>query len=46
MSLVAALEEYLQDPDFERNRAEYKESKDVADGKTPKKAAAKKQGLL
>ena len=31
--MVKALEEYLNDPNFEANRNEYKQNKDVADGK-------------
>lgn len=43
VSLVAALQEYLDDPNFEDNRSEYKANKDVADGKTPAaKTAAKR----
>jgi phosphatidylinositol-binding clathrin assembly protein len=42
--LIASLEGYLNDPNFEQNRIEYKESKDVADGKTPK-ASSKGKGL-
>lgn len=34
VSLVAALQEYLDDPNFEENRSEYKQNKDVADGKS------------
>ncbi|KAG0142468.1 hypothetical protein CROQUDRAFT_109819 [Cronartium quercuum f. sp. fusiforme G11] len=33
VSLAGSLEEYLNDPNFEVNRAEYKESKRIADGK-------------
>jgi hypothetical protein len=29
------LEEYLNDPNFEKNRSEYKENKRVADGGAP-----------
>ncbi len=32
MSLVAALEEYLHDPNFEQNRLEYKRNMAVTDG--------------
>lgn len=32
VSLQKSLEEYLQDPNFEANRAEYKENKRIADG--------------
>lgn len=35
VSLAGALEEYLNDPAFEKNRQEYKESKRVADGLPP-----------
>ncbi|KAL7409315.1 ANTH domain-containing protein [Mrakia frigida] len=35
VSLVKALQEYLDDPNFEENRSEYKQNKDVADGKAP-----------
>lgn len=31
MSLVSALEEYLNDPNFEQNRIEYKTNKALAD---------------
>ena len=34
VSLVNSLEEYLNDPNFEKNREEYKENKRVADGGT------------
>ncbi|MBW0523891.1 hypothetical protein O181_063606 [Austropuccinia psidii MF-1] len=34
VSLAGSLEEYLNDPNFEANRQEYKESKRVADGKS------------
>ncbi|EGG10529.1 uncharacterized protein MELLADRAFT_47066 [Melampsora larici-populina 98AG31] len=37
VSLAGSLEEYLNDPNFETNRAEYKESKRIADGKPPDK---------
>lgn len=33
--LATALQEYLQDPNFENNRLEYKESKRIADGGAP-----------
>ncbi|KDE07612.1 hypothetical protein MVLG_02077 [Microbotryum lychnidis-dioicae p1A1 Lamole] len=33
VSLVSSLEEYLNDPNFEHNREEYKENKRIADGK-------------
>ena len=46
MSLVGALEEYLNDPNFEQNRIEYKTNKEAADkntknGKTAPTSAAK-----
>lgn len=31
MSLAGSLEEYLNDPNFEQNRIEYKTNKDMAD---------------
>ena len=31
MSLAGALEEYLNDPNFEQNRIEYKTNKEIAD---------------
>lgn len=37
VSLVKALQEYLDDPNFEQNRTEYKENKGVVDGKSPQK---------
>lgn len=42
VSLAGSLEEYLNDPNFETNRAEYKESKRIADGKPPDKTATPK----
>lgn len=33
VSLAGSLEEYLRDPNFEKNRAEYQESKRIADGR-------------
>lgn len=36
VSLAGALKEYLDDPNFEKNRQEYKENKRVADGKGAK----------
>ncbi|GAA5971033.1 hypothetical protein JCM11641_004121 [Rhodosporidiobolus odoratus] len=36
VSLAKSLEEYLNDPNFEQNRAEYKENKRIADGGTPR----------
>ncbi|KAM0748804.1 ANTH-domain-containing protein [Meredithblackwellia eburnea MCA 4105] len=36
VSLVASLEEYLNDPNFAANREEYKENKRIADGGAPK----------
>ncbi|GAA6017185.1 hypothetical protein JCM11491_001846 [Sporobolomyces phaffii] len=35
VSLAGSLEEYLNDPNFEKNRSEYKENKRVADGGQP-----------
>lgn len=35
VSLAGSLQEYLDDPNFEQNREEYKESKLIADGKKP-----------
>ncbi|PWN48452.1 ANTH-domain-containing protein [Violaceomyces palustris] len=35
VSLAGALEEYLNDPNFEQNRKEYKENKRIADGGAP-----------
>ncbi|EJU03522.1 ANTH-domain-containing protein, partial [Dacryopinax primogenitus] len=37
VSLAGALEEYLNDPNFEQNRLEYKLNKDISDGKAPAK---------
>ncbi|PWN31334.1 ANTH-domain-containing protein, partial [Meira miltonrushii] len=39
VSLAGALKEYLDDPNFEKNRQEYKENKRVADGKGIKSAS-------
>ena len=42
VSLAGSLEEYLRDPNFEKNRAEYQESKRIADGRpapAPSKSA-------
>ncbi|BGP48883.1 hypothetical protein JCM10450v2_004762 [Rhodotorula kratochvilovae] len=36
LSLAKSLEEYLQDPNFEQNRQEYKENKRIADGGAPR----------
>ncbi|KAH8919528.1 hypothetical protein BT69DRAFT_485273 [Atractiella rhizophila] len=36
VSLAKSLEEYLNDPNFEQNRLEYKEASKVADGSGPK----------
>ncbi|KAN0064562.1 hypothetical protein ACQY0O_002190 [Thecaphora frezii] len=36
VSLAGALEEYLNDPNFEQNRQEYKENKKIADGTASK----------
>ncbi|CCA67480.1 hypothetical protein PIIN_01309 [Serendipita indica DSM 11827] len=41
--LAGALEEYLQDPNFEQNRIEYKTNKALADGKIPNKAKPQTQ---
>ena len=38
LSLAKALDEYLQDPNFEQNRIEYKTNKALADGTIPNKA--------
>lgn len=49
VSLAGALKEYLDDPNFEKNRQEYKENKKVADGKGTKsgsKDAEVKKGDL
>lgn len=35
VGLVSSLEEYLNDPNFEKNRAEYRENKRIADGGAP-----------
>lgn len=35
VSLAGSLEEYLNDPNFEKNRQEYRENKRVADGGDP-----------
>lgn len=35
MSLVGSLEEYLKDPNFDKNRREYKRNNDIAEGRTP-----------
>lgn len=35
VSLVVHLRSYLEDPNFEANRVEYKANKEIADGKTP-----------
>lgn len=39
MSLASALEEYLNDPEFEKNRREYENNKRIADGKPPRPAS-------
>ncbi|GAA5826549.1 hypothetical protein JCM11251_002422 [Rhodosporidiobolus azoricus] len=41
VSLAKSLEEYLNDPNFEQNRAEYKENKRIADGGAPRNATPK-----
>ncbi|KZP01731.1 ANTH-domain-containing protein [Calocera viscosa TUFC12733] len=43
VSLAGALEEYLNDPNFEQNRLEYKQNKDIADGKAPAKPVQTKK---
>ena len=40
IGLAGALQEYLDDPNFEQNRIEYKENKRIADGGTPSKKPA------
>ncbi|KAI5480186.1 ENTH domain containing protein [Pseudohyphozyma bogoriensis] len=40
VSLVSSLEEYLNDPNFHKNREEYKENKRIADGGAPAPKAA------
>ena len=42
-SLTGALKEYLDDPNFERNRLEYKENKRIADGGAPSKVVKKEE---
>jgi len=39
LSLANSLEEYVRDPNFERNREEYKEVKRIADGGAPRSAS-------
>lgn len=46
VSLAGSLEEYLNDPNFEANRAEYKESKRIADGKPPPNKPASSREFL
>lgn len=41
LSLAKSLEEYLNDPNFEQNRQEYKENKRIADGGRPRSATPK-----
>ncbi|BGP25350.1 ENTH domain containing protein [Rhodotorula toruloides] len=41
LSLASSLEEYLNDPNFEQNRQEYKENKRIADGGTPRSSTPK-----
>ncbi|GAA5891641.1 hypothetical protein JCM6882_006154 [Rhodosporidiobolus microsporus] len=41
VSLAKSLEEYLTDPNFEQNRAEYKENKRIADGGPPRNSTPK-----
>ncbi|BGP16933.1 hypothetical protein JCM10213_007379 [Rhodosporidiobolus nylandii] len=40
VSLAKSLEEYLNDPNFEQNRQEYKENKRIADGGAPRSSPA------
>jgi phosphatidylinositol-binding clathrin assembly protein len=40
VSLAGSLEEYLNDPNFETNRKEYKENKRIADGGAPSTTSA------
>lgn len=42
VSLAGSLEEYLNDPNFETNRQEYRESKRVADGRRPSQSPTPK----
>ncbi|GAA6002979.1 hypothetical protein JCM10207_001927 [Rhodosporidiobolus poonsookiae] len=41
VSLAKSLEEYLNDPNFEQNRQEYKENKRIADGGAPRTTTPK-----
>ncbi|KAF9446195.1 ANTH-domain-containing protein [Macrolepiota fuliginosa MF-IS2] len=41
LSLATALQEYLDDPNFEQNRLEYKANRAAVDGKAPKSSATK-----
>ncbi|BGP00224.1 Clathrin coat assembly protein AP180A [Rhodotorula toruloides] len=41
LSLASSLEEYLNDPNFEQNRQEYKGNKRIADGGTPRSSTPK-----
>ncbi|GAA5863962.1 hypothetical protein JCM3774_004435 [Rhodotorula dairenensis] len=41
LSLAKSLEEYLNDPNFEQNRQEYKENKRIADGGRPRSTTPK-----
>ncbi|BGP56032.1 hypothetical protein JCM8202v2_003639 [Rhodotorula sphaerocarpa] len=41
LSLAKSLEEYLNDPNFEQNREEYKENKRIADGGRPRSTPPK-----
>lgn len=43
LSLANSLEEYLNDPNFEQNRQEYRENKRIADGGTPRGAHRHRQ---
>jgi hypothetical protein len=40
VSLAGALQEYLDDPNFEQNRLEYKENKKAAEGSSKKPGSA------
>ncbi|KAE8224567.1 hypothetical protein CF319_g2560 [Tilletia indica] len=44
VSLAGALEEYLNDPNFEENRVEYRKNRQIADGETKKDAKKDKEG--
>ena len=36
VSLAGSLEEYIKDPNFEANRLEYKQNREIAEGKPSK----------